>query len=118
LTCRFPVLPVPGPLEDYLQQFDRSVVSRAQRRALREYVIALLQPLHLPVAGADAGFGAGQGGSVLLRSRGCSGSCPNPPGGHEARTARRGVDLLLDLADPEPRISPGPGARWGSAARR
>ncbi len=44
MTGRFPVLSVPGPLEDYLQQFDRSLISRAPRRALRDYVIALLQP--------------------------------------------------------------------------
>ncbi len=40
------------------------------------------------------------------------------PEDHEALTARRGVDLLLGLADAEPRISPGAWARWGSAARR
>jgi hypothetical protein len=44
MTGRFPVLPVPGLLEDYLQQFDTSLVSRARRRALRDYVIALLHP--------------------------------------------------------------------------
>jgi len=66
MTCRFPVLSVPGPLEDYLQRFDRSVGLTGAAPGLREYGIALLQPLHLPVEGADEGFGAGQGGQCLV----------------------------------------------------
>jgi len=40
---------VPGPVGsrsagDYLQRFDRSLGSRARRRVLRDYAVALLQP--------------------------------------------------------------------------
>jgi hypothetical protein len=117
MTCRFPVLSVPGVLEDYLQQFDRSVVSREQRRVLRDYVIALLLPLRLP-AGADEGFGTGQGGQCLVavaRLQWFLSESPWGPWGADgpqgcrfaARPGRRGASHIT-----------GAWARWGSAARR
>lgn len=43
-TPRLPVAPAPGPLEGYLAEFDPVLVSRAQRAAIRDYVVALLRP--------------------------------------------------------------------------
>jgi DDE superfamily endonuclease len=43
-TSRLPVAPAPGPLEDYLAEFDPVLVSRAQRAAIRDYVVGLLRP--------------------------------------------------------------------------
>ena len=103
----FPVLSVPGPLEDYLQQFGRSLGSRARRRALRDYVIALLQPRDrsktlTALARAEPLVGACHREAQRLQCV-LSGSAED----HAALTARRGVDLLLGLADAEPGISPG-----------
>jgi hypothetical protein len=103
MTGRFPVLSVPGPVGS------RSLGSRARRRALRDYAVALLQPRDrtktlTALARAEPLVGACH--------RGCSGgggSCPNPLGPRGAGD-RRGVDLLLGLADEEPGIPPGLGS--------
>lgn len=97
MSDRFPGLSVPGLLEDYLQQFDRSVVSRAQRWPLRGYVIALLQPRN-----------RNKTLTALARTEPVAGGChrevqrlqwflSESPWDHEALTARKGVDLLLGL---------------------
>jgi hypothetical protein len=43
-TPRLPVAPAPGPLEGYLAEFDLVLRSRAQRAAIRDYVVGLLRP--------------------------------------------------------------------------
>ena len=44
MTARQPVLPAPGPLEEYARHFDACLVHVAQRRSLREYLLGLLLP--------------------------------------------------------------------------
>jgi hypothetical protein len=117
MTGRFPVLPVPGLLEDYLQQFDWSLVSRAQHRALRDHVIALPQPRDrnktlTPLARAEPLVGACHREVQRLQW-----FLSESPWDHEALTARRGVGLLLGLAGAEPRISPGLGLAGAAAGR-
>lgn len=112
--------PVPGLLEDYLQQLDRSVVSRARRRALRDYVVALLQPRDrnktlTALAGAEPLVGACHWEVQRLQWFLSESSWD-----HEALTARRDVDLLLGLADGRRGASciTEAWARRGSGARR
>jgi hypothetical protein len=113
-TGWFPVLPVPVLLEDYLQQFDRSLVSRARHRALRDYVIALLQPRDrnktlTALAGAEPLVGACHRQVQRLQW-----FLSESPGTTRRCRPAGGVDLLLGLADAEPRISP----RLGSLGPR
>lgn len=64
MAGRLPVpMPAPDPVEDYLARFDDLLVSRAQRQALRDYVVALLQPRDrnktlTALAGAEPGIGS------------------------------------------------------------
>jgi hypothetical protein len=56
-------MPAPDPAEDYLARFDDLLVSQAQRQALRDYVVALLQPRErnktlVALAGAESGIGS------------------------------------------------------------
>lgn len=44
MTQRLPVDPAPGPLEAFVQQFDRLFRSRAQRASVRRYLEGLLLP--------------------------------------------------------------------------
>jgi hypothetical protein len=44
MTTRRPCSPAPGPLEDYVQEFDPLLSSLAQRRGLRDYLQGLLLP--------------------------------------------------------------------------
>jgi len=44
MTKRVPVVPAPGPLEDYAQSFDDLLANRAQREGFRRYLEGLLLP--------------------------------------------------------------------------
>src|SRR4051794_13739281 len=44
MTIRQPVLPAPGPLEDYAHSFDPLLTKRNQRDAFRRYLEGLLLP--------------------------------------------------------------------------
>src|SRR5215210_8654171 len=44
MTKRSPVSPAPGPLEDYVRNFDDLFSARAQRHSLRRYLEGLLLP--------------------------------------------------------------------------
>jgi SRSO17 transposase len=44
MTKRYPVSPAPGPLEDYVHDFDAIFGARAQRNSFRRYLQGLLLP--------------------------------------------------------------------------
>jgi hypothetical protein len=44
MTRRYPVIPAPGPLEDYAACLDDIFGARAQRHAFRRYLEGLLLP--------------------------------------------------------------------------
>lgn len=44
MTKRLPVVPAPGPLEEYAEGFDDFFVARAQREGFRRYLEGLLLP--------------------------------------------------------------------------
>ena len=45
MSARTPASPAPGPLEDYVQQFDELFAKRSQREACRRYLEGLLLPM-------------------------------------------------------------------------
>lgn len=102
---RLPVLrPSPAPVEAYLSRFDWLLVSRAQRQALRDYVVALLAPRERnKTLTALADTEPGRTGSMHRETQRLQWFLSESHWDHEALTDQRIAMLVAD-----PRTCPHP----------
>jgi SRSO17 transposase len=102
---RLPVLrPAPAPVEAYLSRFDWLLVSRSQRQALRDYVVALLAPRDRnKTLTALADTEPGRAGSMHREAQRLQWFLSESPWDHEVLTDQR---IAMMVADPRTRPHP------------
>jgi SRSO17 transposase len=102
---RLPVLrPAPAPVEAYLSGFDWLLVSRSQRQALRDYVVALLAPRERnKTLTALADTEPGRAGSMHREAQRLQWFLSESHWDHEELTGQR---IAMLVADPRTRPHP------------